>query len=212
MTTELWHLLLMNSYIRKEDAPAYLKRLGAVAVRNVTVKGDRGIGFDTHFIDIFPEILSAYGFMSLARDEVRKWQAQVPDNIIHARYHFYSFVFHTKSFLDKVALFLNAQYNLVFKAGGVELRRPEFLERLERRKPALAHELRRLAGWYGRVSEWRDQMIHREGIFATSNIITGAKYYRRATRQIWLPRRPESITGKSQRGHRMPAFCEKWIR
>src|SRR2546429_2362951 len=127
MTTELWHLLLMNSYIRKEDAPAYLTRLGAVAVRNVTVKGDRGIGFDTNFIDIFPEILSAYGFMLLARDEVRKWQAEVPDNIIHARYHFYAFVFHTKSYLDKVALFLNAQYDLGFKAGSIELRRPEFL-------------------------------------------------------------------------------------
>ncbi len=212
MTTELWRLLLMNSYLRKEQAPAYLKRLGTLAVRNVTVKGDRGIGFDTNFIDIFPEILSAYGFMMLARDEVRKWQAQVPDNEIFARYHFYAFVFNTKSYLDKVALFLNAQYDLRFAGGSIDLRRPDFLEGLERKRRAVAHDLRRLAGWYVRVSEWRDQMIHREGISATSYFLTGKKYYKKASRQIWLPKRPESITGKSRGGHRMPSFCEAWLR
>ena len=212
MPIELWQLLLMNSYLRKEQAPAYLKRLGTLVVRDVTVKGDRGIGFDTNFIDIFPEILSAYGFMMLARDEVRKWQAQVPDSEIFARYHFYSFVFNTKSYLDKVALFLNAQYDLRFVGGSIDLKRRDFLEGLERKRPAVSRDLRRLAGWYVRVSEWRDHMIHREGIIATSHILTGKKYYKKASRHIWLPKRPESITGKSRRGHRMPAFCEAWLR
>ncbi len=216
-----WEALVDQSYIHATgQVPTYLRLLGNLVVYEVVWEGNsgeelQGLAFADSFPDYFVEVVTIYGHLVLARDEVRKWQAEVPHNLIHAKYHFYAFVYNTKAFLDKIAGFLNEMFNLRKRGGAVDLRREEFMSALRATRPSLAGQLDKEAKWIKLVSEWRDSLIHREGVWIGETMRPGVRRYRRASRQIHLPKEPESLfadlADDEHSTIRMPTICEKWL-
>src|SRR5467141_3954524 len=185
---------LLSSYgyvgVRHEDLLC-LRRLGRTAIRRVRIGGEMEVLIDTGVLDYVLEIVSVYGHLLLAGDEIRKYQAEVPGKSESAKYHFYALVFNTKAFLDKIAAYLNWDYGLGLQRGAIDFKHEQFLRLLRSANPRLARELGRLRPWISDVTKWRDHLIHRKGVQVIPLVIPEVREYMRTTRHIKLPKDPE---------------------
>ncbi len=119
------------------------------------------------------------GFMEAAREYFvwasghhRRRQAfQQSGRIVHCRYHFYNFVFHTKAFLDTLSLFLNEELEVGLKGGDIDIAKARFRNRVAASDHAVSVALAPYEGWFLEVDNWRRHLIHRHGVpLMTTNV------------------------------------------
>jgi len=113
------------------------------------------------YIEFLTDALEKLGFVYLARDQLK----QSRKDLHVSKYHIYNSIFDCKSFLDTMAGLLNHHYQLGMKGIFINLCNHEFKEELEKKNPDLMMEIGRFELWLTKLNEWRNKLIHRQGIF-----------------------------------------------
>jgi len=144
--------------LRKKRGPD-IKKVG---------KGNVELAEEYLYLEYISDALEKLGFLYFARDEIKN---NIKD--LHAgKYHVYNSIFDCKALLDTIAGLLNHHYKLGQRRAGIDLKRPEFRQKLANENSPLVREIDKFEVWVKAVSEWRDTLIHRHGIlllFITNN-------------------------------------------
>lgn len=105
--------------------------------------------------------LDKLGFLYFARDKTKK---NIKD--LHAcKYYVYNSIFDCKAFLDTIAGLINHHYKLVERWRYVDLKHKEFKKAIANKDPLLEKEIDKFTVWIESISEWRNTLIHRHGLF-----------------------------------------------
>jgi hypothetical protein len=73
-------------------------------------------------------------------------------------------LFHTKSAVDSIAVFLTGFLRLTAQGGGRDFKKPKFRAELGTRDPILGSRLEEFEPWFENLQEIRDEWIHRSSI------------------------------------------------
>lgn len=73
-------------------------------------------------------------------------------------------LFHTKSALDSIAVFLSDFNKLKAKGGDRDFKKPQFRQELASSDPVLWVQLKEFEPWFDKLQEIRDEWIHRSSI------------------------------------------------
>ena len=123
-------------------------------------KGSVQLAEEYLYLEYISDALEKLGFLYFARDKIKK---NIKD--LHAgKYHIYNSIFDCKALLDTIAGLLNHHYKLGQRRGSIDLKRPEFMQKLANKNFQLAREIGKFEVWVKAVSEWRDTLIHRHGV------------------------------------------------
>jgi hypothetical protein len=113
------------------------------------------------YIEFLTDALEKLGFVYLARDQLKK---NIKD--IHvSKYHIYNLIFDCKAFLDTMAGLLNHHYEMGKKGTSINLCHSEFRKELGKNNPELFAPVKEFENWIIKLGEWRNKLIHRQGIF-----------------------------------------------
>lgn len=161
-------LLLAQSYMRlSEQDLSFLSPL--VKIVESKIMSEDGKAFrDTHsifkeYVRPVMDILEMFGSVLYHIDYISERVVGFYDAMI--KVHFYGFTYSCKAMLDFLAVFLNRRYLLGFKKGDIDLKNERFLDALQAKNLKLARKLRELHGWIKEVANYRDNIIHRHGVY-----------------------------------------------
>jgi hypothetical protein len=113
------------------------------------------------YIEFLTDALEKLGFVYLARDQLR-----ISLKDIHvSKYHIYNLIFDCRAFLDTMAGLLNHHYQMGKKGICINLCHPKFREELGKKSPRLKVVINQFESWMVELNEWRNRLIHRQGIF-----------------------------------------------
>lgn len=201
-------VLQSNSYLHIENyEPQALKELQKV----LAPLRRQGIYIqDANLAGLANNMIIKLGFMFLARNYVKRLKSK-QDSHIYLTYHFFNFVFDTKSFLDAVAMILNYFYNLGYAKGDIDFKKTSFFKSLNKKSPNLGKEISKHKKWLYDVIKWRDSLIHRlSPLIETVND--------EAKNDFLIPSEPVTFLANStiEKYARIPkydgiVFCETWI-
>lgn len=113
------------------------------------------------YIEYLSDALEKLGFIFFARDKIKK----DIKNLHACKYHIYNSIFDCKALLDTIAGLLNHHYKLGEKRAGVDLKRQKYIRKLADKNPLLAREIGEFEIWTKAISDWRNTLIHRHGVF-----------------------------------------------
>lgn len=153
------------------------------------------------YIDFLTDALEKLGFVYLAKDQIKK---NIKD--IHvSKYHIYNLIFDCKAFLDTIAGLLNHHYQMGKKGTAISLSRLEFRKEVEKNNPKLVAPMKEFENWIIKLGEWRNKLIHRQGIFIPFTA-GGAEYM---LEEPWNFTELASHIKKGRIGHvKTMEFCE----
>jgi len=152
-------VLFTNSYLGLfvQQRPAYWSKLLEMLY---------GDGRIRKFASVVEDIVEKFSFLALAKDQIAESEARRdPQKQFFVKYHTYSYIFMTKSFLDAVAVFINESYGLKFNGGNIDLGKSHFIESLSTQNKPLAAEITKRQRWIGQVTKYRNNLIHRHGVY-----------------------------------------------
>lgn len=152
-------LLLSNSYMARHvtQKPEYWNRLLELLYGSGRLRKHAGAVED---------IVDKFSFLLLARDQVVGFEATGnPDKRFFVKYFAYTFVFMTKSLLDSLAVFVNGIYALGYKGGAIDFKKKKFVTAVKETDPHLGATVSAKQQWICYVSNYRDSLIHRQGLY-----------------------------------------------
>lgn len=132
--------------------PDFLKRLNMVFLQIWKIKKDLDLAEYLSNMDI------KFGLLKLGKYFIE--QNITKQTSTH--YHFSTFIYNTKAFLDSIANVLNLIHNLQFKGAEIDLTKTEFSSRLYEKNSVIATEILNKMEWIKKVSYWRTETIHRK--------------------------------------------------
>lgn len=152
-------VLFTNSYLGPfiQEKPEYWGKLLEMLY---------GEGRLRKFASAVEDIVEKFSFLALAKDQIAEREnTKDARKRFFVKYHAYSYIFLTKSFLDAVAVFINESYALGFKGGDIDLKRGRFIESLKLKNAPLASKLLDKGDWIRLVVRYRDNLIHKHGVY-----------------------------------------------
>lgn len=116
--------------------------------------------------DAVEDIVDKFSFLLLAKDQLLGHERVVsPDKRFYVKFLVYNYVFLAKSLLDSLAVFVNDVFQLGFRGGQIDLKWGKFIDALEQQDSSLAREIRSRKTWIDLVVRYRDNLIHRHGLY-----------------------------------------------
>ncbi len=112
------------------------------------------------YIEFLTDALEKLGFVYFARNQLKKNIRNIPVS----KYHIYNLIFDCKAFLDTIAGLMNHHHEMGKKGTMINLCRSDFRKDLETNKPELFAPLKEFENWIINLGEWRNKLIHRQGI------------------------------------------------
>jgi hypothetical protein len=166
------------------------------------------------------------GFLFFARYEIEQINGKHPLCYIPVSYYLYNFIYDCKAFLDAVAVMLNAFYSIGNTRGDIDFRHKRFRDKIMQKEPKLEEAIRKHEDWFLKVSNWRDDLIHRFSAIvapfsSTENWPTDEELDRAALQPCMMLKEPqpylslgkelEKEYGKGKVWREIDPFCKEWI-
>ena len=152
-------VLFTNTYLGRfvNETPDYWDKLHDMIY---------GKGRLRKFASMVEDLVEKFSFLALARDQISEHEKRRDrEKLFFVKFHTYSYVYVTKSFLDACAVFLNESYGLKQRRSSIALNKTQLLNSLERVNSGLANQLREHMSWFQRVVQYRNNLIHRHGLY-----------------------------------------------
>jgi len=151
--------LFTNTYLggKLTEIPDYSEKLHEMIY---------GEGRLRKFATIVEDIFEKFSFVAIARDQIRESESRRDrEKRFIVKYHAYTYVFMMKSFLDTCAVFINESFDLKQRGSNISLERSKLLQGLEKLNRPLAKQLRDRRPWIESVVHYRNNLIHRHGLY-----------------------------------------------